>query len=243
MTLLVLAGTSDARILLQGLQGVDVIASLAGVTRSPADLPAITRKGGFGGMDGFRDYLIATGIKGVIDATHPFAGKMTQTATTVCSELGLPHVILQRPAWVAGVGDDWYFIDDVVEAAGIIPERATVFLGTGRQTLHEFSCLSGRKLFARVIDPPRDPVLADFKGTFLVGIPPFSVPEEVALFREKAIDWLVVKNAGGPKSRSKLDAARELGLPVVMINRPKLPAADIVNNVDDALRWVKVQGW
>jgi len=243
MTLLVLAGTSDARMLLQGLQGVDVIASLAGITRSPADLPAITRKGGFGGMDGFRDYLIANGIKGVIDATHPFAGKMTQKATTVCSELGLPHVILQRPAWVAGVGDDWYFIDDVVEAAGIIPERATVFLGTGRQTLHEFSCLAGRKLFARVIDPPEPPILADFKGTFLIGTPPFSVGEEVALFREKAIDWLVVKNAGGPKSRSKLDAARELGLPVVMINRPKLPAADIVNNVDDALRWVKGQGW
>lgn len=243
MTLLVLAGTSDARMLLQGLQDVDVIASLAGVTRSPVDLPAITRKGGFGGVDGFRDYLIATGIKGVVDATHPFASKMTQTATTVCAELGLSHVILQRPAWVAAAGDDWFSIDDVVETAGIIPEGATVFLGTGRQTLHEFSCLAGRKLFARVIDPPKAPVLAGFKGTFLVGSPPFSIAEELALFREKSIDWLVVKNAGGQKSRSKLDAARELGLPVVMINRPKLPAADVVSSVDEALQWVKGQGW
>ena len=243
MTLLVLAGTSDARLLLQGLQNIDVIASLAGVTRSPLALPATTRKGGFGGVQGFRDYLIATGIRGVINATHPFAGKMTQTAATVCAEIGLPHVILQRPEWVADVGDDWYFIDNVVESAKFIPEGATVFLGTGRQTLHEFSCLAGRKLFARVIDPPKPPVLAGFKGTFLVGSPPFTIAEEVALFREKSIDWLVVKNAGGQKSRSKLDAARELGLPVVMINRPKLPAADVVSSVDKALRWVKGQGW
>jgi len=243
MTLLVLAGTSDARMLLQGLQGMDVIASLAGVTRSPVDLPATTRKGGFGGVVGFRDYLIAAGIKGVIDATHPFASKMTQTAAAVCAELGLSHVILQRPAWMAGTGDDWFPIDDVIETAKIIPKGATVFLGTGRQTLHEFSCLAGCKLFARVIDPPEPPVLADFKGTFLIGSPPFSVAEEIALFREKAIDWLVVKNAGGQKSRSKLDAARELGLPVVMINRPKLPVADVVSSVDEALQWVKRRGW
>jgi precorrin-6A/cobalt-precorrin-6A reductase len=243
MTLLVLAGTSDARQLLEGLQGKKVIASLAGVTRAPADLPAKTRKGGFGGADGFRDYLVENAIKGVVDATHPFAGKMTHTAAMVCAELDLPHVILQRPEWVTSAGDDWHFVDSVAETAAIIPDGATAFLGTGRQTLAEFSCLEGRKLLARVIDPPKKPVLADFKGEFLIGTPPFSIAEEVALFREKGIEWLVVKNAGGKNSRSKLDAARELGLPVVMINRPELPDAHVVGSVDEALKWVQAQAW
>ncbi|MBL4751155.1 MAG: cobalt-precorrin-6A reductase [Amylibacter sp.] len=243
MTLLVLAGTSDARQLLEGLQGADVIASLAGVTRSPADLPVTTRKGGFGGVVGFRDYLVENGIKGVVDATHPFASKMTQTAAIVCAELGLPHIILQRPEWVASVGDDWHFVDSVAETATIIPVGSTVFLGTGRQTLAGFSCLEGRKLLARVIDPPQKPVLAEFQGDFLIGTPPFSIAEEVALFRDKGIEWLVVKNAGGQNSRSKLDAARELGLPVVMINRPKLPDAHVVGSVDAALKWVRAQAW
>lgn len=242
MTVLVLAGTSDARQLLEELQGADVIASLAGVTRSPADLPAKTRKGGFGGADGFLDYLIENAIKGVVDATHPFASKMTHTAAMVCAELDLPHIILQRPEWVASVNDDWYFVDNVAETAAIIPVGATVFLGTGRQTLAEFSCLEGRKLLARVIDPPQKPVLAEFNGDFLIGTPPFSITEEVALFRDKGIEWLVVKNAGGQNSRSKLDAARELGLPVVMINRPELPDAHVVGTVDEALKWVWGQG-
>ncbi len=243
MTLLVLAGTSDARQLLEGLQGVDVVASLAGVTRSPVDLPAITRKGGFGGVKGFRDYLLSHGIKGVVDATHPFAAKMTQTAASICAELNIPHIIVQRLEWVADVGDQWYYVDTVAQTANYIPKGATVFLGTGRQTLHEFSCLEGRKLLARVIDPPKAPVLAGFAGGFLIGTPPFSIEQEVALFKEKNIEWLVVKNAGGAKSRSKLDAARILSLPVVMINRPKLPDAKVVGTVDAALDWVRAQGW
>lgn len=243
MTLLVLAGTSDARTLLEGLKDVDVIASLAGVTRSPVKLPVTTRKGGFGGVDGFRDYLVDNNIKGVIDATHPFARIMTQTAAMVCAELGLPHVILQRPEWVKGPEDCWHFVDSVAETAKIIPVGATVFLGTGRKTLPEYTCLDGRTLLARVIDPPERPVIAGFKGTFLIGSPPFSIAEEVALFRDKGVEWLVVKNAGGQKSRSKLDAARELGLPVVMINRPKLPDAHVVNTVDAALSWAKAQAW
>ncbi len=243
MTLLVLAGTSDARQLLEGLQGKDVIASLAGVTRAPADLPTRTRKGGFGGVDGFRNYLVENAIKGVVDATHPFASAMTHTAATVCAELDLPHIILQRPEWVAVAGDGWHFVDNVAETAAIIPVGATVFLGTGRQTLAEFSCLEGRKLLARIIDPPKKPVLAEFKGDFLIGTPPFSISEEVTLFREKAIEWLVVKNAGGQNSRSKLDAARELGLPVVMINRPELPVAHVVGSVGEALKWVQAQAW
>lgn len=240
MTLLVLAGTSDARAVLEALTGRDVIASLAGATRKPVDLPAKTRIGGFGGAKGFRDYLLEAGITGVVDATHPFASVMTHTAAHICAELEIPHVILQRPEWVASHDDTWFFVNTIAETARFIPKGATVFLGTGRKTLDEFSCLEGRNLLARVIDPPK----SDFpleNGTFLVGSPPFTIEEEVALFTQRNIEWLVVKNAGGQKSRSKLDAARIMGLPVVMINRPKLPEAHCVSSVDAALNWIEDQ--
>jgi precorrin-6A/cobalt-precorrin-6A reductase len=242
MTLLVLAGTSDAREVLERLEGSDVIASLAGETRSPAVLPAKTRIGGFGGVEGFRDYLISNDIRGVLDATHPFASVMTHTAAKVCSGLKRPHVILQRQGWKPQSDDAWYYVENVAQTADIIPLGATVFLGTGRKTLPEFSCLSGRTLINRVIDTPNKPFPFE-NGAFLVGTPPFTIAEEVAMLREKRIDWLVVKNAGGDKSRSKLDAARELGLPVILIKRPKLPKAVIVKTVDEAVDWARSQGW
>jgi precorrin-6A/cobalt-precorrin-6A reductase len=242
MTLLVLAGTSDARKVLERLDSSYVIASLAGETRSPAELPAKTRIGGFGGVEGFRDYLATNGIRGVLDATHPFASVMTHTAAKVCADLKLPHVILQRQGWKPQVNDTWHYVDSVEQTADLIPKGATVFLGTGRKTLPEFSCLAGRTLINRVIDTPNKPF--PFKnGEFLVGTPPFPIAEEVAMFRAKAIDWIVVKNAGGDKSRSKLDAARELGLPVILIKRPKLPKAEIVKTVDAAVEWAQAQGW
>jgi precorrin-6A/cobalt-precorrin-6A reductase len=242
MTLLVLAGTSDARRVLERLEGADVIASLAGETRSPAELPAKTRIGGFGGVDGFRGYLISNDIRGVLDATHPFASVMTHTVAEVCGDLKLPHVILQRQGWKPQADDVWHYVRNVEQTAELIPLGATVFLGTGRKTLPEFSCLAGRTLINRVIDTPNKPFPFE-NGEFLVGTPPFTIAEEMALFREKRIDWLVVKNAGGDKSRSKLDAARELGLPVILIKRPKLPKADIVKTVDEAVNWVRAQGW
>lgn len=242
MTLLVLAGTSDARRVLERLEGPDVIASLAGETRSPAKLPATTRIGGFGGVEGFRNYLITHNIRGVLDATHPFASVMTHTAAKVCGDLKLPHVILQRADWKPQTGDAWHFVDEVRETADLIPKGATVFLGTGRKTLPEFSCLSDRTLINRIIDTPEKPFPFE-NGEFLVGTPPFTIAEEVAMFREKRIDWLVVKNAGGDKSRSKLDAARELGLPVILIKRPKLPKAEVVETVDAAIDWVQAQTW
>lgn len=242
MTVLVLAGTSEARAVLEYLQGQDVIASLAGVTRAPAGLPVPTRVGGFGGAEGLHRYVTEQNICGLIDATHPFAAKMTQTAAKVCADLKLPHVILQRPKWEPVAGDDWHFVDAISEIPMLIPKGAAVFLGTGRQTLSEFACLEGRRLLARVIDPPITPFPFE-NGEFLVGKPPFPMAEEIALFQEKYVDWLVVKNAGGQKSRTKLDAARALRIPVVMINRPALPRAKVVETVAETLKWIRGQGW
>ncbi len=238
MRVLVLAGTSDARALIGEISAkYDVIASLAGATRDPIDLGCETRVGGFGGVDGLVAYLEEAKIDVVVDGTHPFAAQMTWHAAKACAIAGVRHVILQRLGWKPEAGDDWRYVERFEEVEGIIPQGATVFLGTGRQTIDQFAGLKGRRLLCRVIDPPQRAFPYE-NGRFVVGRPPFSIEEEVAFFKAEGIEWLVVKNAGGTRSRSKLDAARQLGLPVVMQKRPKRPEAAVVWSVKDCVAWL-----
>lgn len=144
-----------------------------------------------------------------------------------------------RPQWVPGPGDRWVNLKCEKDAAEHIPEGATVFLATGRQTLLQFSNLTARRLICRQIDPPDGPFPFG-NGSFLVGRPPFSVDHEVALFTRLAVDWLVVKNAGGEASKSKLTAARKLRMPVAMIERPPAVDGDVVETVAGALAWAEV---
>ena len=238
MTVLLLAGTGDAKRIAQGLAdaGVAAVASLAGATRAPDALAIPTRIGGYGGAVGFEAYLDAEGITRVVDATHPFAAQITLRTAAICGARGLPYLRLTRSPWVPGAGDDWTEINCEEDAAAHIPARATVFLATGRQTLARFGNLVGRRLVCRQIDPPDGP-FPFAGGEFLIGRPPFSVADEVDLFRRLGVDFLIVKNAGGVASRSKLDAARELGIPVLMIKRPEVPPGPTVESVQEALAW------
>lgn len=239
MTLLLLAGTGEAQRLAQALaeRGVRTIASLAGATRAPRDLPIAVRSGGFGGDAGFESYLDTEGITAVLDATHPFAARITHRTARICAARGLPYCLLLRPAWQPEPGDRWTYIDAEEQAAEYIPEEATVFLATGRQTLERFAGLAPRTLYCRQIDPPDGPFPFE-GGEFLIGRPPFSVEGELRLFQELGIDWLVVKNAGGAPSRTKLTAARQLGIPVLVINRPPPPPGALrVTTVAAALDW------
>ena len=241
MKLLLLAGSSEARklaIFLAKESNIDVIASLAGVTREPLDLPVPMRSGGFGGRSAFADYLRDQKFDAVVDGTHPFAAKISKRCFEVAGEIGLPHLQILRPEWQPEDGDLWTFIRDESKAAAHIPQGATVFLATGRQTLQRFDNMQGRKLICRQIDQSE----GDFPfegGEYLIGRPPFSVEEEVELFTRRKVDWLVVKNAGGMLSRSKLVAARQLRIPVLLINRPPLLASHRVETADQALEWVR----
>jgi precorrin-6A/cobalt-precorrin-6A reductase len=240
MTLLVLAGTAEARDLLGRIAalGLPVLASLAGATRQAQPLAVPTRIGGFGGAGAQAEWMRGAGISRVLIATHPFATQIAARTVAISRDLGLPCLLLRRPGWTAQAGDRWTWIDREEETAALIPVGATVFLATGRQTLAGFAGLAGRRLICRQIDPPDAPFPFP-GGRFLVGRPPFAVTDEVALFRELGIDWLVVKDAGGPASRPKLDAARALGLPVAMIRRPPAPeGVRIVETVEEALAWL-----
>ncbi|WP_137702025.1 cobalt-precorrin-6A reductase [Marimonas lutisalis] len=241
MTLLLLAGTGEARAIaaaLAEMPGLAAVASLAGATQAPESLALPTRVGGFGGEAGFRAYLAENWIGAVLDATHPFAHRISLRTARICAELGLPYCQYLRPGWMPEAGDDWTWLADEAEAARHVPEGAVVFLATGRSTLERFANLQGRRLICRQIDPPSEPFpFAD--GEFLVGRPPFTVAEEEALFQRLGVDWLIVKNAGGAASRSKLIAARNLGIRVGMIKRPEQPEGCRVESVAAALDWVR----
>ncbi len=238
MTLLLLAGSGEARQIAAGLAGGDVIASLAGATRAPAELPVPMRIGGFGGEAGFRAFLAEAGITAVLDATHPYARQITTRTAAVCAALGLPYLQYLRPPWHPEPGDRWTEIASEDDAATHIPMGATVFLGTGRQTLDRFANLVGCHVICRQIDPPDTP-FPFAGGEYLVGRPPFSVADEVALFSRLGVDWLVVKNAGGVASRTKLTAACQLDIPVLMIARPPQGDWQIVDSVPAALEWAR----
>ena len=239
MTLLLLAGTSEAKRIAWGLStmGTRAIASLAGVTRSPEPLPLPTRIGGFGGQAGFERFLQTQGITAVLDATHPFAAAMTDRTARICAVQSIPYLQILRPAWVPEPGDRWTEIAAEPDAAVHIPTGSTVFLATGRQTLERFAGLQGCRVLCRQIDPPTAPFPFE-GGEYIISRPPFSVPREVELFQTLGVDWLVVKNAGGAESRTKLIAARQLDIPVLMLRRPPMPDALRVQTVQAALDWV-----
>ena len=240
MKVLVLGGTTEARVLAGELVAAhDVTVSLAGRVRSPLPLPGRVRIGGFGGVDGLAAWLRAHHTDAVVDATHPFADVMTAHADVACAEVGVPLLRLQRPAWTPVDGDDWRLVSDLPAAAAVadgLGER--IFLTTGRSGLAVFAPLD-RWFLVRSVDPPEPPVPARMK--VLLDRGPFTLDGEHALMREHAIDVLVTKNSGGVAP--KLAAARELRIPVVVVERPPLPPDVIaVPTVAAARDWVNSGG-
>ena len=239
MTILLLAGTGEGRALAKfcATAKLPVIASLAGVTRDPLSLDIPTRSGGFGGAAGFKQYLKSKNITAILDATHPFAHRITQRSFDIAKEMGIPFLLFERPAWTPSVGDHWIGITHEAEAARHIPPGSKVFLATGRQSLMKFKNLNNSELICRQIEPPQS-LFPWPNGRFHIGTPPFSEIEEILLFKTLSIDFLVVKNAGGVASRTKLDAARALGITVLMLARPKKSGALTVTSITDAQSWL-----
>ncbi|POM26665.1 Precorrin-6A reductase [Actinomadura rubteroloni] len=237
---LVLGGTGEARTLadlLAGLDGYTAISSLAGVTERPVLPAGDVRIGGFGGADGLTAWLRAERVDAVIDATHPFARVMTDAAVTAAREVGVPLVVLRRPGWTEGPDDRWIRVPSLTAAAANLP-GSRVFLTTGRKDLAPFAADDRRWFLIRSVDEPSPPLPERHRVVLARG--PFTVDEELALMREHRIDTLVTKDSGSPMTEAKLAAARALGVPVVMVDRPPLPDVARVATVDEALAWLTV---
>jgi precorrin-6A/cobalt-precorrin-6A reductase len=237
---LILGGTGDARRLaaLATAAGFDVTSSLAGRTSSPVLPDGASRVGGFGGADGLAAYLRAERIHLLVDATHPFADRISANAARAATETGVPRLLLQRPPWAPVPGDRWLPAADVEDAARIVAGLATrVFLTIGRQELAAFARLDDLWLLYRMIEPPDDDARPS-RGLLLLDRGPFSEPAERALMVEHRIEAIVTRNSGGAETYPKIAAARALGLTVVIIARPVLPPSETVRTPDEALDWL-----
>ncbi|TWB09926.1 precorrin-6A reductase [Nitrospirillum amazonense] len=242
MRVLVLGGTTEARQLAGLLAGDDrfrATLSLAGRTRDPAPQPLPTRIGGFGGVAGLADYLRAEGVRAVIDATHPFAAQISVNAEAACAAAHVPLVVLTRRPWTAGAGDDWRVVPTMAAAAQALAGLPdTVFLTVGRQELEPFLAMD-RRFLVRAVDPP-DVLPAG--AVLVLDRGPYTAAGEMDLMRAHGVGTLVTKNSGGDATAAKLQAARSLGLPVVMVDRPAAGTAPRLYSASDAVAWLAAHG-
>ncbi|WP_190240761.1 cobalt-precorrin-6A reductase [Nostoc sp. 'Peltigera membranacea cyanobiont' 210A] len=243
MRVLILGGTGDAAELaakVTTIQGLEVITSLAGRTREPSVPLGDLRVGGFGGVAGLASYLRVMQIDLLIDATHPFATQISFNAADAATEVGVPRLMLIRPPWEKESGDRWIEVDNVEVAATTLQNQAQrVFLTVGRQELAAFAHLEKIWFLMRMIDPPGEDALVP-PGMVLCDRGPFTLNNERQILIENNIDTIVSKNSGGDATKPKIIAARELGVKVVMVNRPAIPPGEQVSNVDAALVWLCV---
>lgn len=221
---LILGGTAEARALAARLEakGVPVTSSLAGRVSRPRLPVGPVRVGGFGGVPGLVSWVREHDVSAVVDATHPFAATMGGHAVQACSSLGVPLLRLARPGW-AGHPDagDWTWVDDHGAARAAADEVGGVpFVTTGRQTLHHHTgAWADRPVLVRLVEPPEDPLPRAW--TVLRSRGPFDVAGEEALMREHEVSILLTKDSGGRYTEAKLDAARRLGIPTVVVSRPQ----------------------
>jgi precorrin-6A/cobalt-precorrin-6A reductase len=241
MRILVLGGTTEGSALAQLLAKdarFQATLSLAGRTASPRAQPIATRVGGFGGADGLAQWLAAEKVVAVIDATHPYADQISANAVAACRQLSIPLVSIVRPPWQPVGGDKWRVVANASAAAAMLGEAPRrVFLSLGRLDLHFFAAAPPHHYVARVIDPPQQAGLPP-QIRFLQARGPFDLAGERKLLVDEKIELIVSKNSGGRATYPKIEAARALGLPVIMIARPDKQAGHVVASPQHALDWL-----
>jgi precorrin-6A/cobalt-precorrin-6A reductase len=242
MRVLILGGTTEASELTRLLAAdarFELTLSLAGRTANPKMHPVPMRIGGFGGADGLATWLQQEKVHAVIDATHPYADQISANAVAACTRLDVPLASIVRPAWEPQPGDNWLTVasaDAAADALGPTPRR--VFLSLGRLELGAFASSPHHHYIARTIDPPGDVALPpDIR--LLIGRGPFDREAETALLRQERIDVVVSKNSGGAATYGKIEAARSLAIPVVMMARPEKLRGHPLDNVGAAVVWLE----
>ena len=245
-TVLILGGTGEARALaaaLEEIPGIRPVSTLAGRIANPRLPAGEVRVGGFGGPDGLAAYLRAEGVAAVIDATHPFAERMSWSAADACARTGTPLLRLERPAFARDPAIDWHEVASLGEAAALLPQAGRrVFLTTGRQGLAAFAAVRDAFFLVRCVQAP-EPAALPPDHELLLDRGPFTVAGELALIDRHELDVLVTKDSGGEMTQAKLAAARERGLPVIVVARPPRPDGATVPTVEQALAWLAHAGY
>ncbi|NVI90054.1 cobalt-precorrin-6A reductase [Actinomadura sp. BRA 177] len=235
---LILGGTAEARALAASLTGVHVVSSLAGRVSDPRLPSGEVHIGGFGGAAGLAAWLRDHRIDRLVDATHPFAERMSASAARASQLTGVPLLALRRPGWDEEDGDDWHRVPSLPDAANALPEGARVFLTTGRRSIPVFAARTDAWFLARSVDPPEPPVPSNVEVLLARG--PYTADGERALISEHRLNVLVTKDSGGTMTRAKLTAAREAGIPVIMVDRPPHPdGVQATDDVESAAAWAQ----
>ena len=240
--LLILGGIGDAVKLASEtsqLPDLEVIYSLAGRTLKPKLPNCETRTGGFGGADGLASYVKDAKIDFVIDATHPFAATMAAHAAEACAASNIPRVKFCRAAWKPK-DFNWISAQTYEEAAQkLSPLGKRVFLSIGTKDLDAFSALAEKWFLIRAVEEPALPIPL-LSHDILLERGPFGEGHERTLLVSYQIDVLVSKNSGGAEA-TKLQAASDLGIPIVMIEQPGMPTGEVVGTVEDTIGWLAKQ--
>ncbi len=241
---LVLGGTGDAVKLaakLATIPEIEVISSLAGRTKKPAALVGQVRIGGFGGAEGLANYLQENSIDILIDATHPCAGQITHNGAIASHIANISHLMLVRPQWERVTGDNWIEVESVESAAKAIPESVNrIFITSGRQQLEPF--LQRSHIYPKTWYLMRSIDLPDVElpnSKMLLDRGPFSLEQERKLLRDYQIQAIVSKNSGGNATYAKIIAARELAIPIMMVQRPVMPEGEKVTSIEEAISWLQ----
>lgn len=225
MRILLLGGIGEAVPLAHWLaRRHELIYSLAGRTRSKADLPGTVRVGGFGGVAGLRDFLRQNGIELLLDTTHPYADRISHHAVLAARQAGIPVWAYRRPPWRPEAGDNWWPFQDWSELRLALAAFSRPLFTIGLEPLrHSRDIPPDQHWLVRCLEAQPEP---SPRLTVLNATGPFSLEQELRLLRRWQVDILVSKNSGGTAAAAKLQAARLLGLPVLMWRRPELPTAD-----------------
>ncbi len=238
---LILGGTVEARELAGLLikSGYEPVTALAGITRNPAERPGETRKGGFGCAQGLADFAARQAFSALIDATHPFAVRISNDAMEAARMLGLPLLRLERPPWAPGPRDRWVSVADNAAAVSVLPAGARVLLTIGRKEVLPYFSRADIAGIARMIEPVDESTRELARNwRIMLARPPFSLEGEVQLLADNAISHLVTKNSGGEETAAKLGAARLKGIEVIMIERPQKPECASVADAQAALLYL-----
>jgi precorrin-6A/cobalt-precorrin-6A reductase len=240
--ILILGGTTEAyqlASLAAQIPDCRITTALAGRTQAPRIPSGDLTMGGFGGIEGLVHYLQTHEITELVDATHPFATQISNHAAIAAAHVHIPYLRLVRPAWDPVPGDRWVDVANLEAAATLVPQMGQrVFLSIGRQDLSHFINVKHVWFLMRRVDPP-DPSHVYPEGVQLVQRGPFTLSNERSLLQHYGIEAVVSKNSGGDATYAKIAAARELGLPVIMVQRPPLEVHSSVTSVEAALAWLQ----